>query len=437
MNVSVVDLSANQKKLLVEIPAEKVQKELRARYRDLGKSVKIKGFRPGKVPLNILKSYYGKNVQNEVSSQFIQETFPEALRETDLKPLVEADVSEMRFEENGAFTYAAVVDICPPFELADYRGLNIHRERVEIDEKVEEAELEGIRQQHAQLHTVETERVVQEGDVVLIDFTPWLDEVVFQKGSTHDYMTEVGKKAIHPELDAHLVGRLAGDSFSVELDYPEDAPIREIAGKRIRADVVIKEVKEKIVPELNDEFAREVGRFHTLDDLRKTIREQLVQREESRISSEVRRQIVDKLVGQMEVELSPRVIEREIDYLIGHLQHQFESQGLKIDTSRFNTPEVRADYRSQAERNVRWRLIVQKIAERENLQLSEEEREDIYREVARLTRTDLETIKRDYADSSIIEQYKDGRIVDKVFRLIESEAVFSNTTEEQNQSNQE
>jgi len=206
MNVSVVDLSANQKKLQVQIPALKVQEDLDEKYRELAKSIRIKGFRPGRVPRNIIKSYYGKTVESELSSQFIQETFQDALREANLKPLVEADVSEVHFEDNGAFTYIALVDVSPPFELEEYKGLALHRPSVEIDETQVETELERLRQQHAQLRSVETERTVTEGDVVLVDLLPTVDGTVFEKGKANDYMAEIGKQTIHPEFDQHLIG---------------------------------------------------------------------------------------------------------------------------------------------------------------------------------------------------------------------------------------
>lgn len=437
MNVSVVELSPNQKKLLVEIPAEEVKKQMDAKFRDLGRNVRIKGFRPGKVPLNILRSYYGKAVENEVSSEFIQSTFPEALRETDVKPLVEADVTEMRFEDNGTFTYAAVIDVCPPFELAGYRGLGLRRPSVQIGAEQEAFELERLRQQHAQLRTLENERPVREGDVVVIDFTPTVDGSVFRRGQMSDYMLEVGNKAIHPDLDGHLVGRESGDAFAIELDYSEDAPAKEVAGKRVSVDIAIKEVKEKVVPELNDDFAGEVGRFDSLDALRQTIREQLAKREESRIASEVRRQIVEQLIDKISLELSPKVVEREVDRLIGLLQHQFESQGLKIDASRFNSSEIRAEYRTQAEKNVRWRLICRRIADQENLQLSDDELEGIYQEVARFTRKSVDTVRTEYAESGIVEQSKEDRIVDKVFELIESEAQYADSAIEPTISSQE
>ena len=184
MNVSVVDLSANQKKLQVQIPALRVQEELDKKYRDLAKTIRIKGFRPGKVPRNIIKSYYGKTIENELSSQFIQESYQDALRESSLKPLVEADVSEMRFEDDGAFTYTALVDVSPPFELEEYKGLAIHRPAIEVGEEQLEAELERIRQQHAQLRSIESPRPIAEGDVLLVDITPTVDGSVFEKGKS-------------------------------------------------------------------------------------------------------------------------------------------------------------------------------------------------------------------------------------------------------------
>ena len=137
MNVSLTDISPSQKKIRVEIPESKVTEELDKKYRDLAKKTKIKGFRPGKVPLSIIKSYYGKAVEHEVSTQFIEDTFGDALKETDLKPLTQADVSESHFEEGGAFTYTALVDICPPFELPVYKGLEIHKPAVDSNRRAD------------------------------------------------------------------------------------------------------------------------------------------------------------------------------------------------------------------------------------------------------------------------------------------------------------
>lgn len=432
MNVSVVDLSENQKKLQVEIPPEKVRQEIEGKYREMSRRIKIKGFRPGKVPRSIIKSYYGKTIEQEVSSQFIQETFPEALKETDLKPLVEADVSETHFNDSGSFSYTAIVDVCPPFELEGYRGLEIRKPSVDVADEQVDSELQRLREQHAELRTLETERPAREGDVAVIDFTPSVDGKVFERGKSADYMAEIGKKAVHPDFDVNLIGRRAGETVSFEVDYPENAPMREIAGKRVLFEVTVKEVKEKVLPELDDEFAQAVNsRFDALDALKQTIREELLKREEYQARSDVQQQILDQLLSKVKIELSAKVIDREVDRMVGNLLHQFESQGLKMDVSKFNTPEIRADYRPQAERNILRRLILEKIAEQENLKLTDEEIEQVYQEVARYARMDVATVKHEYADSAVVEQSKESKIQEKVFRFLESEAVSGHISQEE------
>jgi trigger factor len=203
-----------------------------------------------------------------------------------------------------------------------------------------------------------------------------------------------------------------------------EGSIPEIAGKRVRMDLVIKDLKEKIVPEMDDDFAREVGKYETLEDLKQAIREQILKREEEKIESAVRRQIVDHLLERTPLELPEKVIEREVDGLIAHFQHQLESQGLKLDPSKFNTPEIRADYRPQAEKNLRQRLIFAQIARQEQIELSEIEEDAIFQDVARYTRMDVEAV-REHADSTIVEQAKEGKIHEKVFALLEEGAVFS------------
>lgn len=438
MNVSVEDLSVNQKKLQVIIPARKVQEEIEKRYRDLGERVKIKGFRPGKVPRSILKSYYGKTIEHEVSSQFIQDTFPDALRESELKPLAEADVDQTRFEDDGAFIYTAIVDVCPPFEVGEYKELKARRSPVTIDESKQQEELERIRRQHAELRTLESDRPIQEGDMVLVDFTPYVDGNAFEKGKTNDFMMEVGKKTLHPDFDQHLLGRRAGENLSFDLDYAEDASLPEVAGKRVHFEVVVREIKEKILPELDDDFAQVVGaQFETLDALKQEIADQLRKQEEERARREVQQQIMEQLLGKTQFELSPKVIDREVNRLIELLQHQFQSQGLQVDTFKFDTPEIRAEYRPQAERNVRWHLILHRIAEQEKIELSEDELEDVYRNVARLARVDVEKVRSEYQETGFVEQAKESKLEEKVFKFLEDEAVYVEAPDEEKSTDQE
>jgi trigger factor len=432
INVSLTEISPSQKKIRVEIPESRVTKEFEKKYRDLAKKAKIKGFRPGKVPLSIIKSYYGKAVEHEVSSQFIEDTFGDALKESDLKPLTQADISESHFEEGGAFAYTAVVDICPPFELPDYKGLKIHKPVVEVTDEQVHAELDKLAQGHAQLRALESDRPIREGDVAIVDFTPIVEGRVFEKGKTRDFLAEVGKGALHPDFDKHLLGRRPGESFSFELYYPEDASTSELAGKNVRFDLTIKELKEKEVPELNDEFAQTLGpgQFETLDALRQGLREKLLEREEQSASQSVRGQILRKILGKVQFEISPRVIEREADRVLQNLKLQFESQGLKFDADTLNMSEYKTGSRLQAERDIRTRLVIDRVAEAEAISLDSEEEEQVFRDIAAAYRMDLAKVESEYRDSAIVEREKESKLQDKVLKFIESEAVFVDTPEE-------
>ncbi len=432
MNVSLTEISPSQKKIRVEIPESIVTKELGKKYHDLAKKAKIKGFRPGKVPLSIIKSYYGKAVEHEVSSQFIEDTFGDALKESDLKPLTQADISESHFEDGGGFIYTAVVDICPPFELPDYKGLKIHKPAVEVTDEQIQAELDKLVQSHAQLRALESDRPIREGDVAIVDFTPIVDGRVFEKGKTRDFMAEVGKGSLHPDFDKHLLGRKPGESFSFELYYPEDASTSELAGKSVRFDLTIKELKEKEVPELNDEFAQSLGpgQFETLEALWQEFREKILEREEQSASQSVRDQVLRKILGKVQFEISPRVIEQEADRILQHLKHQFESQGLKFDADGLNTSEYKTGSRLQAERDIRTRLVIDRMAEAEAISLDPEEEAQVFRDIAAAYRMDLAKVEREYRDSAIVEQGRERKLHDKVLKFVESEAVFVDTPEE-------
>ncbi len=424
LNVSVVDLSANQKKIQVEIPAEKVRKEIEVRYQNLAKTVRIKGFRPGKVPKSIIKSYFGKNIDDEVSSLLIKESFSEALDETGLKPLTETNVSESRFEDNGTFFYAAVVDVCPPFQVEGYRGMSLTRPPVTVAEEQVAAELEKVRDKQTQLRTIEEDRPIRTGDVVVMDFMPHINGKPYERGAAVDHMEEMGKPAVHPEFDKSLLGHRPGETVTFELDYPEDAPNPEVSGKRIQFQVTIKDIKEKEVPAMDDDLARAVGKFETLGELRESLREKLQQQGKDQAKAQLREQIMQELLKMVTLELSDNVIEREVTRLVGNLQNQFLSQGLKVETARLDSPAIRNEYRPRAVLNLTQRLITEQIARQENIELSEDEIEEIYRQIALYARMDAKKVKEDFADSSLLNESKFGRLQEKVLQVIEDAAVF-------------
>lgn len=424
MKVTVTDLGPTQKRLLVVVEPRNVAKELDKRYRQLSQQVRLKGFRPGKVPRKILQSYYGKTVEGEVSNQLIQETYPDALKQMDIKPLMEGNVEDYRFDPDGSFSYSAIVEVRPVFEVKDYLGLEVEvPAKTEVtDERVAE-QLQILRERHAEIRSVEGNRPAQMGDLVIVDVVPELDGQVFEKGVQKNFYVELGEGKIHPDFDTHLVGHGAGEAIRFELDFAEDVPARDLAGKRVRFEVTLKDIKEKILPELDDAFARKVGGHDSLEALKEDLREKLMKADEQATKLRVRRAIMEQLLNTVSFPVPEKVVEREVDRRIQNFLHQLSAQGLNIDTSRFLSPEVRAEQRPAAERDIRWRLIVEQIAAQENLELSEEEKENVYAEVARLYRTSPQQVKEEYQESGIVQEMFQQKLEEKVFKLLEDHAV--------------
>lgn len=437
MKVSVSDLSPTQKKLQVEIAANRVKKELDKRYRELAKSVRLKGFRPGKVPRTILQSYYGKSVEGEVSNQFIQESFRDALKEVEVKPLAEADVDEMEFKKDGTFSYSAMLEVAPPFDLEEYKGIEVTADPIAVTDQQIDAELAKARENHAELQTIEQDQAVEQGLTAVVDLMPTVDGEVFDKGKADDYMLEIGKNSLHPEFDQHLVGRKIGETATFELDYPEEATNTAVAGKRVHFAVTIKELKRKVLPDLDDDFAKEAGDHETLDDLRAKIREDLLQAREKQVQADIHQQMIEKLIDAAPFELSSKAVDREVDRLVGQFQQQFQAQGIQVDTAAFDTPEVRAEYRPQAEKNIRWQLISERIAELEDIELSAQEQEQIFEQAARMFRVPKEKVESDYADSQLVEQLKAGKLQDKIFQRLDEHAVVTEKSPEQPSTSEE
>ncbi|HAA05710.1 MAG TPA: trigger factor [Syntrophobacteraceae bacterium] len=424
MKVNVVDLSPSKKKLQIEVPAQLVQAELEKRYKELARTARIKGFRPGKVPRNVLKNYYGKAIEGEVSNHFVNETYSEALRESQLEPLAQAEVDEISFDDAGALQYTATVEVVPPFAVEGYQGLEIRRRQFQVREEMVDTEMETLRDRHAELRSLNDERPVQEGDFVVVSVTPWVDGKIFERGIAKEQLLEVGKKSIHPDFDTHLIGHRPQEPFSFELAYEEGAPTQDLAGKTVRFDVIIQEVKEKILPELNDDFAKETRNLDTLDELRSSLREQLEKSEQQKLDQEIRQQISDKLYDLVSLEVPSKAVEVEVDQMVGQLQYQFQSQGLKVDASMFNTPEIRAEYRVQGERNLRLRLILDKIAQQENLAVDDSELEEIFGQFAKMARMDVEQVKAEQDQYQILQQMKQARLHDKVWTLLADQAQY-------------
>ena len=255
MKANVEEISAIKKKVSVEIPEDQVSQEINSFYVDLGKKAKIKGFRPGKVPRNILERYFKDYVKAEVIQKLIQETYPQALSETNLQPVSPPMIDPGEFEGGKSFQYSVVIEVKPDIKLEGYTGLKIEGKKEEVKEEEIEDRLKALQNLHANLKTVSEVRAIQKGDYVIIDYEASLDGKPLEGGKAVDFTVEVGSGQFIPAFEEKLIGIKPEGESDIEVSFPEDYGYQKWAGKTISFHVKIKEIKEKILPPLDDEFA--------------------------------------------------------------------------------------------------------------------------------------------------------------------------------------
>ncbi len=369
MKFELEEISPTEKKINVEIPHEEVEKILSKKYKELRKRVKIKGFRPGKAPRFMLERFYGPQVTQETVQELLETNIPKILEESKIEPLVELeyDFEEIDFKGQKPLKFSAIVEVKPEITIDDYKGIPLKKEMVEVtDEEVEER-LEELRENNAYLETVEDPSPLKEGDFAVIDFDTFIDGEKREDLSARDFTLEVGKAQIHADFDSQLIGMNVGETKTIKIKYAPETPNKELAGKEVEFNVTLKEIKQKIRPELDDEFARDLGDFSSLDEIKEKIKEEVLKMKESRVENLLREQLFNALIERSSFELPKRFVEREMALMVEQFKKQLEARGLTLPDIHSSEDALKEQYRPEAERRTRLALILGKIAELEGI----------------------------------------------------------------------
>ena len=369
MKFELEEISPTEKKINVEIPHEEVEKILSKKYNQLRKRVRIKGFRPGKAPRFMLERFYGPQVTQETVQELLETNIPKILEESKIEPLVELeyDFEEIDFKAQKPLKFSAVAEVKPEITIKDYRGIPLKKEIVEVtDEEIDE-KLQELRENNAYLENVEDPDPVKEGDFVVVDFDTMIDGVKRDDLSAVDFTLEVGKAQIHADFDAQLLGMKVGETKTIKIQYAPETPNKELAGKEVQFEVTLKEVKQKVLPELDDEFARDLGDFSSLDEIREKIREELLKMKKSRSENLLREQLFNALIERSSFELPRRLVEREMALMVEQFKKELEARGLSLTDIHSSEDALGEQYRPEAERRTRLALILGKIGELEGI----------------------------------------------------------------------
>jgi len=375
MKVTVEDVSPVQKRLKVEIPAQKVDERINQTINRLKKNVAIPGFRKGRVPKSIIEREYGPQIKSEVLQGLIEESIGDAIRQSKVTMLLEPQLdSSSEIEQGKPFEYSVLMDIEPEVKLPDFRKFELVRPKVEVtDEEVEE-QLEALRNQFGSIEVMDEQRPLKEGDIAIIDYTAFVDEEELEELANENYFVEVGKGNFNETFEKGLIGMEKGEEREIEVSYPEDALNSLVAGKTVKYKVILKNIQKRNLPELDDEFAQRFGiGLHTIEDLKNKLREQILKDKEEAAESVLRNQLFDRLLEGADFPVPERLVEKKLDQMIDNIAGHMQERGVNLEQAGIDEERLREKMREDAVRQVKTELILDKIAEEEKIEIPTEE----------------------------------------------------------------
>ena len=377
MNVKMEKLEKNIIKLEITVEAERFNKSLKKSSAKNSKTMNIPGFRKGKAPMNIIKKMYGEGVFFEDAINFCcDDTYPEALKEYDINPLDYPKIDIIEIAEGKDFVYTASVAVIPEVKLGEYKGLEAKKTEYKVTDDEIENQLKGMQEKNARVEE-KLEGTVEMGNIAIIDFKGFVEEVAFEGGEGTDFELEIGSGSFIDTFEEQLVGLKVGETKEVKVNFPEAYGREELNGKLATFNVTIKSMKEKELPAIDDEFAKEVSEFDTLEELRNDIKKSLLLTSEDREKKEFEESVIDAVCSNVEMDIPEIMIKRETDIMLKDLENKLKNQGLDLESYyqyTNNTEEkVRAFMKESAEKRVKTDLVITEIAKIEEIDASDEE----------------------------------------------------------------
>lgn len=373
MEATIEEIGTLTRKITVTLPAADVQKKLNKKYSKLQKESKMKGFRRGKVPRSIIEKSYKPQVEAEVGEKLVQDTYFDVIEKEKIDAVVHPEILEHSYNDDGSFTYSAQVDIRPEFELQGYKAVEIVKPNTEVSDEDIDKEIEALRKQIAPLKSVE-DRAVVEGDIVVIDYQGYHKGNLMKQVKNDDSSIEIGAGQMGIEFEKKLVGMNKGDEASHEVDFPEKHPNPILAGKKVEFKISLKDIKERVLPEIDDEFAKDVGKeFNSLEELKNSIREKLAKQKEESAQGELADSIMQAILKENEFEVPKRLVDFEVEQMIKQTEEQLEKSGMNLEAAGLSREMLTENNKPLATQRVRGDFILKKIAELEDIKLKDED----------------------------------------------------------------
>ena len=404
MKVAVEAIEGCKRRLAVEAPVDVVQQEWERAYGRVQKQARLPGFRKGHVPRSLVKVHFSDDVRREVAEHLIPDVYRQALTEAKLDPVNEPDLQDVRLEEGAPLSFVAVVEVKPAIDLSDYKGVEIEHKPVAITADDLSTTLEHMREQQAQFHAVE--RAAATGDLVVVDYTLAIDG--HDPSSQTGYEFVVGAGNVLPEIDAAVVGLKAGEERQVTLGFADDHRREDLRGRGGNATVKVVEVKEKALPALDDDFAKSLGEFATLEALRAELMKQLETRREHDEQRALQEKVVDAVIAKHEFTVPDALVMRQVAHRIEHARESVRRQGIDPERMPWDYEKLIAELRPGAEKAVRRALLLEAIADKEAIAPTDADVDAEVEKLAQASQRPTPALRRMMEKSGDLEGLRQG-----------------------------
>ncbi len=421
MSTQVEKLDNSMVKLTIEVNAEEFEKGLNDAYLKNRKSIQIPGFRKGRAPRKLIEKTYGAGVFYEDAANYCIPTAYEAAVEAEkLEVVSRPSVDVVQIEAGKPFIFTAEVAVKPEITLGDYKGIEVAKEAEEVTDEAVEHELGHVREQNSRLVEV-TDRAVQDGDTVVVDFEGFVNDEAFEGGKAENYELVIGSHSFIDTFEEQIVGHEIGESFDVNVTFPEEYHQAELAGQPALFKVTVNGIKFKELPELDDELAKDVSEFDTLEEYKASIRKELEDKSEEAATSKLRQDVLDKVIENSTIELPDPMVDLESENMTYDMAQRLQYQGLSLDQyfqyTGQNMETLKMSMRPEAEKKIKSSLVLEAVAAAENIVVTDQDVEDEIARMAEMYNMEVDKIKETIGDDEQ-DSIKQDLLNQKAYDLI-------------------
>ena len=403
MKVDVVDVDRVTKKIEVEVPADKITEITENIYGELKRQAKIKGFRPGKIPKSILTTYYKDYIEDELKRRVIEGTMSEVLSEANVKPVTEPIADFV--EDGDRFVYTLLCEVFPDIEISSYKGVEVEVDAIRVTDDDIDKRIEQMKELYAEMIPREADSGARKGDFVIVKYKGYLDGMPMKDVYSEAYPLELGTSQLMPEFESAIYDMKKGEIKNVDVAFPDDYQLKDIAGKTLLFEIEIKDIREKRLPDMNDEFAKDVN-FENVEKMKESLKAEIEKEKLNSRKQFISNKIMEMLASNIDIQVPKRLLAKHTEAMLEEAKTRFNTEHFTEEDLKAFQGNIRADFEKKAAERIKSDIILARIAEIEGIKLEDDDVHNRMKKIAEETKRPFDEVKGIYEKYDFIEGMK-------------------------------